>query len=138
MILYLDTTGFEVALKLFDNQGKLCAELFWASAYNQSEELLEKIDGLLREKAVNQKSLDAIVVNPGPGSFTGVRIGVTTANFLAYGLNIPVLGLNLTEAGTIGTNSLESILAEKFWRQPVLPTYGQPPRITTGRTRFGP
>ena len=70
--------------------------------YQQSEKLLKTIDKLLKTCGKVQRTLDlsqikAIVVVNGPGPFTATRIGVATANALAYGLNIPVVGIKASE-----------------------------------------
>lgn len=54
------------------------------------QELLEKYDLVL-------KNIEAIEVNPGPGSFTGVRVGVSIANALGFALGIPVNGKKTEE-----------------------------------------
>lgn len=52
--------------------------------------VLSLIDELFQEHAVSPKDLDEVEVNVGPGSFTGVRVGVSIANALAFALEIPV------------------------------------------------
>ena len=66
----------------------------WVSRRNQSKELLPKIDKLLKVQKVSKNKVRGVVVNLGPGSFTGLRVGVTVANGFGYGLKIPVLGLS--------------------------------------------
>ena len=63
-----------------------------------SERLLPLIDALLRESAVEREQLEAVAVAVGPGSFTGIRIGVATARALAQGLAIPAAGVSTLEA----------------------------------------
>ncbi len=60
------------------------------------------VDELLREMGVKATELSAVAVNKGPGSYTGLRIGVSLAKGLCYGANIPL----------IGVSSLESLVAE--------------------------
>ncbi len=93
-ILYIQTkeiTEFVFKLKTNDNfyisknsckQGKL------------SEILLQSIDKFIKESNLILQDLDAIVVFSGPGSYTSLRIGVVTANSLAWGLNIEVIGIS--------------------------------------------
>ena len=50
------------------------------------------IVSLLKEYTLSFQDINAIEVNPGPGSFTGVRVGVSVANALSYALDIPVNG----------------------------------------------
>ena len=59
-----------------------------------SERLMPLVDALLQESAVEREQLEAIAVAAGPGSFTGIRIGVSTARALAQGLDIPVAGVS--------------------------------------------
>ena len=57
-----------------------------------SQVLLEMIDQILVENDVNKEDLDEVKVNIGPGSFTGLRVGVSVANAMGYALKIPVNG----------------------------------------------
>ena len=63
-----------------------------------SERLLPLIDSLLNESAVEREQLQGIAVAAGPGSFTGIRIGVSTARALAQGLGIPAVGVSTLQA----------------------------------------
>ncbi|MFA5926984.1 MAG: tRNA (adenosine(37)-N6)-threonylcarbamoyltransferase complex dimerization subunit type 1 TsaB [Patescibacteria group bacterium] len=125
MILFIDTSNSELTtLKLFGTASNLISETTWQSRYNQSEELVQEIDQFLEKNKLSAKDLTSIRVHPGPGSFTGVRIGVTTANFLALGLNIPVEGQangNSTDSNKQATDNFD---------EPVIPIYDRPPHIT--------
>lgn len=58
------------------------------------------IDEILRENDYAADELDAVVVSKGPGSYTGLRIGVSTAKGLCYALGIPLIGISSTESLT--------------------------------------
>lgn len=60
--------------------------------------LLEFIDKTLSEAGIKKNDLHAVSVSLGPGSYTGLRIGMSTAKGLAYGLNIPLIGVSTLEA----------------------------------------
>jgi len=86
MILKIDTTKREeVKVALGD------LELVQKQKLG-SQVLLPMIVKILKRQKLNFSDLSAIEVNPGPGSFTGTRIGVTVANVLGYILDIPVNG----------------------------------------------
>jgi tRNA threonylcarbamoyladenosine biosynthesis protein TsaB len=92
--LFIDTVsqlGVTVALKQAD---KLITEHFWAGDRQQAEQLLPGILELLAEQKLGWSYLDAIQVANQGGSFTSLRIGVVTANALAYALGLPVTGTN--------------------------------------------
>ena len=59
-----------------------------------SRMVLDMVEGLLRDHSIELNDLDCIAVDTGPGSFTGVRIGVGVTQGLAYAMQIPVLGIN--------------------------------------------
>lgn len=64
-------------------------------ANNTSERLLPEIDSLLKKNKVKLQQLDAIMVCEGPGSFTGIRVGIATVKGFALGTNVKVIGFNL-------------------------------------------
>lgn len=63
-----------------------------------SEKLISMIDSVLLEARLEYAQLDAIAVSQGPGSYTGLRIGVSTAKGLAYALEKPLIGINTLQA----------------------------------------
>ena len=78
--------------------GKLLGEQRWESRHRHGEELLERIDRLLAEAGARKGDLAGVIVGTGPGSFTGLRIGLATAKTIAYSLGIPVVGVSTTVA----------------------------------------
>jgi tRNA threonylcarbamoyladenosine biosynthesis protein TsaB len=64
--------------------------------------VLEDVDELLREAAVEPARLDALVVGTGPGSFTGLRMGLAAARGLAFALELPVAGVSTLDALAAG------------------------------------
>lgn len=90
------------SVALFSN-GKLVASRVGDGDRSRSEDLLPGIAEMLNEAGVAAARLDRVIVSRGPGSFTGIRIGVATAMGLGDSLGIPVLGASLFEvfAGSI-------------------------------------
>ncbi len=76
----------------------MLGEQRWESRHRHGEELLERIDRLLAEGGTSKRELAGVVVGTGPGSFTGLRIGLATAKTIAYSLAIPVVGVSTTVA----------------------------------------
>jgi tRNA threonylcarbamoyladenosine biosynthesis protein TsaB len=74
--------------------GKVVASLGLSSRTTHSRRLLAIIDYLMRETEVDWASVEAIAVSLGPGSFTGLRIGMATAKGLAFGADIPMIGIS--------------------------------------------
>ncbi|MBN2585308.1 tRNA (adenosine(37)-N6)-threonylcarbamoyltransferase complex dimerization subunit type 1 TsaB [Patescibacteria group bacterium] len=108
----------------------------WASKRNQSKELLPRIDRLLRSIKIKPTELSQVSVNLGPGSFTGLRIGLSIANAFGYALKIPVVGKNnLTGHTKERVEQLLKLRARTTKFKPALPMYGRPPRITKSRPK---
>jgi len=93
--------------------------------------LLESVDGLLRKNKVKKEELSAILVNPGPGYYTSLRVSLTTANILAFGLNIPI-----KKTGKRVAQDKKFIQHMSKFIKPVLPIYSNPPNITKSKTRL--
>jgi tRNA threonylcarbamoyl adenosine modification protein YeaZ len=97
MELAIDTSSNIVSIALSD-KGETRAVLTWQTRQNHTIELLPNLVCLLQQAKVNLASIEAIVVARGPGSFNGLRVGISTAKGLAFTLNIPLLGVNTLEA----------------------------------------
>ncbi len=109
----------------------------WTSIRNQSQELLPNIDKLLKNNKIKPEQLKWVAVNLGPGSFTGLRVGISTANTFGYGLNIPVIGKSkLTGDIKSRIEALLKLKTTKKTFEQVLPEYGRPPRITKPKNKL--
>ncbi|MEK7096556.1 MAG: tRNA (adenosine(37)-N6)-threonylcarbamoyltransferase complex dimerization subunit type 1 TsaB [Patescibacteria group bacterium] len=134
MILFIDTTSLETKIGLLNETGNFIDQIEWTSRFNQSEELISKIEDLLQKNRIKKDDLGKIVVITGPGSYTGVRIGVTTANFIGLGLNIPVLGLKKSSIVDIG--KIISGDNSDCFLDPVMPYYERLPNITKPKKKL--
>lgn len=92
MILTINTGSENNSIALY-KPSKIEDEIVWQSYKTQSQELLPKIDKLLKSNKVKLSDLKAIAVYQGPGSYTGLRVGFSVANALAWSLDIPVIGI---------------------------------------------
>lgn len=89
----MDTTTLACSVALLQGD-TLLAEYTLNIRKTHSERLLPLIDALLAESAIEREQLQAVAAACGPGSFTGIRIGVATARALAQGLVIPAVGVS--------------------------------------------
>lgn len=82
------------------------ARFFRKAFQKHSDQIIPKIDSLSRRVRWKPKDLSAIAVDIGPGSFTGVRIGLAVARTLAQGLEVPLLGIPSLDIAAAGRRSL--------------------------------
>ncbi len=94
--LFLDTHGSEIIVSLFD--GDRLFQKRQESEYSHAKFLCPMIDSLLKENNLTVKNINEIVVINGPGSFTGLRIGLSVAKVMAYSLNIPIKVISTLKA----------------------------------------
>ncbi len=147
-ILAIDTATSVAVVALGDVTGRLRAADSWPAGQRHSEELLPRIAALLAGARVQPGDLGAIVVGTGPGSFTGLRVGLATAKTLAHQLAIPLAGVSSAEAllraamaGTAGTGrtgvlllpagSSDRVMTRPGARAALLPA-GRDPELAPG------
>lgn len=121
MILAVRTDKPEAELYLLSETNNVVDSYKWQAHRELSDTLLEKVESLLNKNDLSVNHLNALVIYKGPGSFTGLRIGVTFVNTLAYALNVPVYG-------TTGDNWLE--VKDVKAKKQIIPEYGALPNIT--------
>ena len=96
-ILAIDTAS-SVSSVAVASEGKLRAEVTVEAGRTHSETLLSHIEGALSFAGIERSALTGVAVGIGPGSFTGLRIGLATAKAIAYGLGIPLVGVSTLAA----------------------------------------
>lgn len=116
----------QAELYLLDSSGAELARERWESGHELSTTLLPKMTELLKSNSISFKDLKGVVVYKGPGSFTSLRVSIATANALAYGLAIPVVGSNGNDWLAKGLKDLKTAKINDF----VMPAYGRKPHIT--------
>lgn len=92
MYLSIETSSLVSSIAL-GTKTMLKGELTVQASLTHSEQLVPHIDTLLEMCDVKKTDLKGIIVSIGPGSFTGLRIGLATAKAMAYGLQIPIVGI---------------------------------------------
>jgi len=123
MTLYIDTAGGEeIFLALSRGQTEIDA-IRLAARHEQAEKLLPAIEKLLKKNKSKLSDLKSIAVNNTGDSFTALRIGVVTANALAFALQIPVT--IKTPDGAVAPDSIKKF--KKF--AVVKPFYNREPNI---------
>lgn len=88
----------------------MVAEYHFAHKMNLLRRLLPNIDAMLTDTGIDKSELDGVVVSLGPGSFTGLRIGVTIAKSLAYVLGKPIIGIATLDAMAHGVAAADESL----------------------------
>lgn len=120
MILAIDTTTRSSGIALYD-AGGLRLEQLWQTGDNHTVELIPYISRACEGCGLSPADLQAVAVALGPGSFTGVRVGLSVAKGIALALDIPILGVS----------SLD-FTAYAHWRDP-LPVCAL---VSAGRSRW--
>lgn len=95
-VLAIDTSNTTLSVALVENN-EILIEVVEATKNDHSKRLMPTIEALFKKVNRTPKELDLIAVAEGPGSYTGVRIGVTVAKTLAWTLNKPLVGVSSLE-----------------------------------------
>ena len=113
LLLVIETTGAKASVALIDKKG-VCRQLTSEDAMNHLRHLIPMIDKLLCTGGKRLGDLCGIAVSEGPGSFTGIRIGMATAGSLAQALDLPVVGVPTLESFVYHAPAAKAIISPIF------------------------
>lgn len=110
LILCLETSTTNCSVALSKEGKTLALKEDNNANYSHAESLHLFIDKVLKEANVDKKELDAIAISKGPGSYTGLRIGVSAAKGLSYALQIPLISVSTLKALALQVNVEEGMI----------------------------
>lgn len=125
MILTLKTDNPEAEIGLYEGTSKR-SYFTWHADRQLAKDLLKVIYGQLQSQKSDWPDINGIVVFQGPGSFTGLRIGITVANAVAYGNGVPVVATQGDDWLETGLQRLQKGENDQL----ALPHYGAEANIT--------
>ena len=105
-ILAFETSAKAASVALLDG-GKLLAESYQNTGMTHSQTLMVMAEDLLKQCALTVSDVNAVAVAEGPGSFTGVRIGVAAAKGFAWGRQLPCYGVSTLEAMAVSLGAYQ-------------------------------
>ena len=115
IVLALDTAGVDCAAAVYDSgSDSVMGEVTETIGRGHAEHLMHVVDEALAKAGVALSAIERVVVTVGPGSFTGIRIGVAAARGFALSLNVPAIGVTTLEvmaATARAQNPGKSVLA---------------------------
>ncbi len=129
VILALRTDKPEVEIGLFNDKQQLAYDT-WSAHRQLAETIHLKIADILKSQNKDWSDIQAIVCYKGPGSFTGLRIGLSVANALTYSLKMPIVGTTGRDWIKLG---IKDLLAGTN-QQTVMPEYGAEVHVTMPKT----
>lgn len=112
LIVSIETSGREGSLALCrgDSSSFEVVEMTTLTGRMYSAELVPKLDKMLQKHGLAVKSIEGVAVVSGPGSFTGLRVGLATAKALGEALNIPIATVSMLEALASAVNSGQPVV----------------------------
>ena len=96
-ILHIETSSRNCSVAISDGEKLLCLCEELSENYKQSESLHTFVEWALEGAEIKLQDLDAVSLGKGPGSYTGLRIGASSAKGFCFGLNIPLVAVNSME-----------------------------------------
>lgn len=125
-ILALNTSSEQSEVYLFENSRQI-ATIAWLAHRQLADTIHTKIEELLTSNTLSWNDIGGLAVFKGPGSFTGLRIGMSVANALALGLSVPIVA----KAGDAWLDESMAALLKGEDEKVVTPEYGAMANITT-------
>ena len=109
LLLAFETSAKAASVALFDGE-TLLGEQYQNTGLTHSQTLLVMAENLLSQCDKKPSQVEAVAVANGPGSFTGVRIGVAAAKGFAWGGDLPIYGVSTLEAMALGLGAWEGVV----------------------------
>jgi len=107
-ILCIETSTTNCSVALVQNNTIIALKEDYASTYSHAERLHDFINKLMDESGVSMQDLAAVAVSKGPGSYTGLRIGVSAAKGLCYALDIPLISVSTLHSLSLQVTSKDN------------------------------
>ena len=104
IILYIDTSS-SFLYSAISKDNKIISSISEEYGQNLSEVALPRISEMFEHNKISTTSVDKIIVVNGPGSFTGIRIGITIAKVYAWAMNIPITTITSLEAMSLSSDN---------------------------------
>lgn len=120
MIIAIESASTDLSVALAEPDGSLVALDGWTAGRRQGSELLPRLLGLLEAHGRGLEATTAVAVGIGPGSFTGLRVGMSVAKGIAFGLRRPIVGLGSLEAWLAAEPEASAALARAGAREAYL------------------
>lgn len=102
IILNIDTSGKNCSVSLSNENNIICTEEYFDKEFIHSEKLHLFIKNITEKTIIDINKIDAVSINKGPGSFTGLRIGSSSAKGICFALNKPLIAIDSLEILTSG------------------------------------
>ena len=109
LLLAFETSAKAASVALFQ-EDRLLGESYQNTGLTHSQTLMVMAEDLLKQCGHTPQEVEAVAVAEGPGSFTGVRIGVSAAKGFAWGKNIPCCGVSTLESMALGLGAYEGVI----------------------------
>lgn len=114
LILNLETATKCCSVSLAKDGQVIATKESWSDQYSHAEQLNLFIEDVIHQAGIKLSDLDAIAVSAGPGSYTGLRIGTSTAKGICYALNIPLISINSLKALASMVNKFDGSIVPMF------------------------
>ncbi|MCK5823807.1 MAG: tRNA (adenosine(37)-N6)-threonylcarbamoyltransferase complex dimerization subunit type 1 TsaB [Ichthyobacteriaceae bacterium] len=110
LILNLETATKNCSVSISENGKIISVKELNSSGFSHAEKLHPFIQDVLNKAELKLTDIDAVAISKGPGSYTGLRIGVSSAKGICYGNNIPLIAISTLDSMAYGQKNINSVL----------------------------